>query len=454
MQIPCRWGPFYLAIKRASRKPKRRRPAWSEAHVRRAFWRAGFGATPEEQRLWARRGRTRTVRWLLDGGGPAELRGPEPSADGKPLDPVNEFGHDVLWWLDRMVRTTRPLEEKLTLFWHDHFATADQDTPLMLAQNETLRAGALGRFDDLLLAVMLDPAMQLFLSLAGSHRSAPNENFARELMELFTLGEGYTEDDVREAARALTGYVAVRENGRVVRIDFDPARHDDGEKTIFGRRGRHGPRDVLRLCIEHPAHPGFLVSRLWAFFVDTPIRDSTRAKLAKLYVRSGRQLRPVVARILEHPHLYAGLDRPGMVKAPVVLVAGQLRAMGGAVDRRAWIWHTAAMGQRLFDPPSVAGWEWGPAWMSTHAMRTRFVAASELIRKGGPAHVPDGSVDPALDAAGHLAAARAAVGHPQISGTTKATLRAYAAAAGDAHPDQLQRTLRHLLIASPENQLC
>ena len=126
------------------------------------------------------------------------VRGSAPTVNGKRLDPVNEYGHDVLWWLDRMVRSQRPLVEKMTLFWHDHFATADQDTPLMLGQNHTLRRGGLGSFRTLLGAVTRDPAMQLFLSLADSDKRAPNENYARELMELFTLGSGYTERDIRE----------------------------------------------------------------------------------------------------------------------------------------------------------------------------------------------------------------------------------------------------------------
>jgi uncharacterized protein (DUF1800 family) len=177
------------------------------------MWRAGFGATPHEARKWAHRGRGATVSWLLSPNGrKAPLApGPKPMA----LDPANEYGHDMLWWLDRMVRTTRPLEEKMVLLWHDHFATRDVDTPLMLRQNALFRRRALGSFPALLGDVMQDPAMGSFLNLIGSHKDEPNENFARELMELFTLGEGngYTETDVREAARALTGYVKGREVG-------------------------------------------------------------------------------------------------------------------------------------------------------------------------------------------------------------------------------------------------
>ena len=135
--------------------------------------------------------------------------GPAPRANGKPLDPVNEWGHDMLWWLDRMVRSQRPLQEKLTLFWHDHFATRDQDAAAHAGPEPASCAShALGPFPELLRAVTTDPAMQAFLSLVDSDKRDPNENYARELMELFTLGVtgGYTERDVREAARALTGF--------------------------------------------------------------------------------------------------------------------------------------------------------------------------------------------------------------------------------------------------------
>src|SRR3954467_9594328 len=209
---------------------------WSEAHVRRLFWRAGFGATPAEATRWAQAGQDATIRYLLNG-----PRGLAAQPAPMHLDPLNEWSHRPLWWLGRMVRTQRPLEEKLTLFWHDHFATADQDTPLMLAQNRLFRRNALGSFRTLLRGVTYDPAMQMFLSLADSDKDAPNENFARELFELFGLGSGYTESDIREAARALTGFQSHWDDSGFRGITYDPGRHDSGVKRIFGRRGRFKP---------------------------------------------------------------------------------------------------------------------------------------------------------------------------------------------------------------------
>jgi uncharacterized protein (DUF1800 family) len=453
---------------RKRKKPRHKRaPRWTEAHVRRLFWRAGFGATAEEAAHWARRGRRATLDWIMEGDGPAELKGPGPSADGKPLDRDNVFGHDVLWWMDRMVRSTRPLEEKMTLFWHDHFATRDVDQPLMLRQNETLRRRALGSFDELLTDVTTDVAMQLFLDLAGSNKRAPNENFARELMELFTLGAGYSEDDIREAARALTGWVTTQQNNRYTGVKWDAERWDPGSKTIFGKAGTFKWDDVLRLCVEHSAHAPFLVGKLWSFFIETPIPDSTRAKLAKSYRDSGRRIGPLVRRILDHPHLYADLDHPGQVKWPVVFVAGQLRQMGAPVDTLNWTQFLADMGQRLFQPPSVAGWEWESAWLSSNSIRARFLATNVLTQKDGAAEVRAGAVDPGLSVDEHVRAAVSAVGSPRVSRSTRLVLermaRSFQAAPEASDKDEkvrrrqaetLQRALRHLLVSGPENQVC
>jgi uncharacterized protein (DUF1800 family) len=438
-------------------------PAWSEKHVRRLFWRAGFGATPEEARRWADAGREATIRWIVDGG-PRALVGPEPSANGAPLDPVNEWGHDVLWWLDRMVRTQRPLEEKMTLFWHDHFATRDQETPMMLAQNRKLRARALGSFPKLLRVVTLDPAMQLFLSLADSNKWAPNENYARELMELFTLGSGYSERDIREAARALTGWRVNWTDDGFGGIFFDRTWHDRGIKRIFGKRGRFGTKETLRLVTRHRNHAPFLVGKLWSFFVTAPLDAATRKKLVARYKRSGMKIKPVVEAILRHPALYADLDRPDMVKAPLVFVAGAIRTVGGGVQRDDWSWLIDLMGQYPFAPPSVAGWDWGAAWLSTNAVHARFQAITYLMADDGPLSVLDGAAPLNGPPEEAIARARAATGGPWTSPETDAALQRMASGYfADFKPkqtwgwqqrsDQRERALRHLLMSGPDAQL-
>jgi uncharacterized protein (DUF1800 family) len=430
--------------------------------VRRVLWRAGFGALEHEARHWAHAGRAATLAWLLSPNGhkaPLE-HGPRPMK----LDPANEYGHDVLWWMDRMVRTTRPLEEKMTLFWHDHFATRDVDTPLMLRQNALFRRHALGSFPGLLSDVMQDPAMGLFLNLVGSYKGDPNENFARELMELFTLGEGngYTEADVREAARALTGYVEGKKVGGVlVSTKFDPERHDKGTKKIFGHKGNWGPHDVLRLVVDHHRHPEFLVRKLWSFFIAEPIDRPTRLRLQKLYVNSGHKLKPVVGEILNNGKLYADLSGPDMVKSPVVAIAGMLRATRLGVKTDDWVWITATMGQRLFSPPSVAGWEWGPAWMSSNGMRMRFAAANVALNQPGLT-VKDEDTPLDLSPKQHLDRALAVTGHPWISARTRKALLSLASGydrmAGkewqrQVAADMTQRAMIHLLLSGPDYQV-
>ncbi len=387
--------------------------------------------------------------------------------DGQPLDPVNEWSHDALWWLDRMVRSPRPLKEKMTFFWHDHFAVLDQDTPLMLAQNRTMRRKSLGSFPDLLRAITSDPAMLLHLSLANSDPEEPNENFARELMELYTLGRGYTERDIREAARALTGFRSEDGADGNVRTFYDPEWHAKGRKRIFGRKGFYDWKDVLRLCVAHPAHAGFMVDKLWDYFVAGPLPRPTRRSLAATYRRSGHRIKPVVADILAHPALYRNLDRPSMVKSPVVFVAGALRSAGQGVERDAWGWLLSGMGQTPFRPPSVAGWDWGTAWLSSNSMHQRFDAANYLLDTPR-VRVEDDSTPAKLSPGKAVARARRAVGDPWTSAQTDAELLRIARRLLDnreemrdgswrqpkqQRADMCQRVLRQLLVCGPDAQV-
>jgi uncharacterized protein (DUF1800 family) len=438
---------------------RRTRDRWTEAHVHRLYWRAGFGASTKEARYWARRSKGEMIDWLLDGGaGPTQAL-PSARIGGRPLDPINEYGQDVLWWLDKMLRTPRPLIEKMTLFWHDHFATIGPDRPLQLAQNKMLRRNALKSFRALLHAVTKDPAMLLFLSLSNSDKREPNENYARELMELFTLGSGYTETDIREASRALTGFRSAYRGDGNVTIAYDRSEHDHGAKKIFGERGNFDWRDVLDLCIAHPNHAPFLVEKLWDYFVGTPIEPSAHTRLADVYRHSGHQIKPVVREILEHPALYRGLDAPDMVKSPVVYLVGALRACRQPITRDDWVHLLEGMGQRPFSPPSVAGWKWGTAWLSTNTMRSRFDAANALLqdrRQVGDGETPKGDGPRAA-----VARARSAVGRPWTSPATDAELLKLATrllsdargadrASRQQRADMCQRALRQLLLSGPD----
>lgn len=433
---------------------------WTEAHVRRLFWRAGFGASTKEARYWAKRSKGETVHWLLRGGPGPKISLAAPRVDGKPLDPVNEYGHDVLWWLDKMVRTPRPLQEKMTLFWHDHFATLDQDRPLMLAQNKMFRKYGMGSYRKLLQRTTKDPAMLFFLSLANSSKDEPNENYARELMELFTLGTGYTERDIREAAKAMTGFRSTRNGGREVTF-YDAKAHNRSETTIFGKKGAHDWKDVLDLCIAHPKHAPFLVSKLYEFFHGEEPGRGTRTELARTYKRSRHQIRPVLKLILEHPNLYRSLSEPDMVKSPVVLVAGQLRASRTPITRGDYVNLLDGMGQRLFSPPSVAGWDGGLAWLSTYSMHVRWDFANSLL--DDRLEVRDKAMPPNITAKESLSRAKSVTGRPWISPQTERKLlqlakRQLAPRSADIRErqqaaDMTQRMLRHLLIAGPDNQV-
>jgi uncharacterized protein (DUF1800 family) len=398
----------------------------------------------------------------------ASLLGARPTVRGRPIDPLNEPGHDILWWLDRMVRSTWPLQEKLTLFWHDHFATRDQDTPLMLRQNRMLRQYGMGSYRRLLRQVTRDPAMQLFLSLADSHKDHPNENFARELMELFTLAEGYTEQDIREASRALTGWRVARANGQVNGTWFDRERYDDGVKRILGQRGRFGTQEVLDIVVERPRHAPFLVTKLWDFFITEPIDRASKRELVRTYRRSGLRILPVVEGILSHGALYARLDAPDMVKSPLVYLAGALRGARKPITMDSYTWLLSLMGQTPFRPPSVAGWDWGTAWLTSGTIKARLDVANNLIGWGddGVLHVPDEAGRPDLRPREQVDLALRALGSPWVSEATRNILTNVARHYFDdltqpwqqdeekvARAAMLQRTLRNLLLSGPDAHL-
>ena len=313
---------------------------FGEREATRLLWRAGFGPKPGEARKLARRFNLRgAVRSLTRPHGRERLHGPPPvDGDGLPLAPFDAYGHDVLWWLDRMVRTNHPTVERMALIWHDWFATADVDSQrLSIGQAELFERKGLGSFGDLLLAVTTDPAMLIWLSGVDNEAEAPNENYGREMMELFTLGASdesgypYSETDVREQARALTGWTAewVDDVG-YTNFHFDDERHDDGQKTIFGQTGR------LRLvglvpALRRPrgAQDASSSRKLWSYFIPTPPSRKTRKALEHLYVERDHAIRPVLEAILMHPRL---LPRPGDGEA-----AGRLhrRPAPRAAPRRA-----------------------------------------------------------------------------------------------------------------------
>jgi uncharacterized protein (DUF1800 family) len=438
------------------------RGPFGREQAERLLWRAGFGPRPGEADRLAKLGLDGAVRSLTR---PKAERfvGPAPRDDrGRALAPADAWGHDHLWWLDRMVRTSRPLVERMTLVWHDWFATSLAGVgsqKLMLNQNKLLRRLSLGAFDTMLREVTKDPAMLLWLSGTQNTKWSPNENYARELMELFTLGagRGYTERDVREQARALTGWANDwRRGAGNVNFRFERKRHDTGGKRVFGKRGNFDWQDAVRLCLTHPKHPSFFVEKLWGYFVPVGPDAATRRSLEALY-RKDFQIRPVVEAILRHPALYTG---PRMVKPPAVYTAGLLRAIGRGIDTASWSWLAGMSGQRLFMPPNVSGWD-DERWLDTATFRGRWEVANYATR---PVSLTDKQAASLPEAPAALVdGALEFWGNPTLRPETRAALLAFATRAmGDADA-RWKRTsyrfltanaLRQLIAVSPDLQTC
>jgi hypothetical protein len=358
------------------------------AQARRLLWRAGFGPTPGQAEALVGQPLEQVVYGLTRPSGEATLTGPEPvNEDGEKLEPEDVWGDDHCWWLDRMVRSDQQLVERMTFIFHDWFANSNEKVDsqrLMLEQNELFRSMCFGSFHDLFLAVTTNPAMLVFLDGIYNEKGNSNENYGREMMELFSLGAdrgAYTEDDVREMGRALTGWRAEwTESAGLQNFHYDQSYHDEGQKTIFGQTGNWDYVDAVRLCVENPLHASFFVTKLWGYFILSPPDEATLASLQGLYVGSGYSIRAVVEAILQHPDFYEG---GALVTPPVVYNAGLLRSIGRPIDTTAWAWLSANAGQQLFYPPNVSGWDFA-SWLDTSTTKARWEIASYVTNKTYP----------------------------------------------------------------------
>jgi uncharacterized protein (DUF1800 family) len=440
------------------------------AQAQRLLWRAGFGPAPGQARGLAGLPIESVVQGLTRPAGAATLHGPTPTDDeGNALAPADAWGQDHCWWLDRMVRSDQQLVERMTFIWHDWFANSNakvNSQQRMLDQNALLRENALGSFRDLFLAVTVNPAMLVFLDGIYNDKREPNENYAREMMELFSLGAdrgAYTETDVRELARALTGWRADwTESSGLQNFRFDPSRHDTGAKTVFGKTGNWNWEDAVRLCVTHPLHASFFVGKLWSYFVPQPPAEDTLAALEGLYVSSGYSIRAVLEAILQHPDFLTG---PELVTPPVVYNAGLLRAVGRAIDTTAWAWLCAGAGQQLFYPPNVSGWDF-TRWLDTSTAKARWEIATYVTAKSYADPWPaarEQSYSESETAAEALAAALSYWGSPTLSGESEACIAAFAesclegvaVARWQQSPYRAirQNALRMLIATSPDTQV-
>lgn len=347
---------------------------WDARKAGHLFRRAGFGAAAAELARAVADGPAKTIDRLLKGG--------EPDAD---FDATSKFMATeaslpssspgtrlAAWWLYRILHDPHPLREKLALFWHNHFATSVakvRNARLMKAQYEVLYAHALGDFRRLLHAITLDPAMLVWLDAKDSKKGKPNENYARELMELFSLGIGhYTETDIREAAKAFTGYDVKGD-----RHTFDPKQHDATAKKVLGKEGKFKAEDVVNICLDQAACPAFIARKLYRFLVSETANPTAELidPLAEQYRKSGFDTAKLVETILRSNHFFSKAAYRQRVKDPVSFAVGIVRGLEGTVGPLRLAEALEPLGMMLFAPPSVKGWDGGPVWLNAQTLLFR-----------------------------------------------------------------------------------
>lgn len=385
----------------------------------RALRRAGFGVTGPEVDAAATRDWSRYVDAMLAAdpdADPGAIATPmptlqQPHPPGKRATPAarKEFGRQLSaqqralsdWWLNRMVRVDQPIHEKLTLLWHNHFATSATKVRVaafMAAQNQKLRTLSLGDFRSLAYAMLTDAAMLRWLDGQTNTAKAPNENLAREFMELFALGHGngYTEDDVRAGARALTGWV-IGPDGQTSLL---PKRFDPTTKTLFGRTQDFDAGGFCDAVLDQPNSARYVAGRLWRQLAsDDPPSPQALHRLVAAY-GPGRDLRALTRAILTDDEFTAG--RATVVNTPVEWLVGVLRALRVPLEPKLADATLRGLGQRPFYPPSVGGWPHGQVWLSTASATARLRAASRLAQTGDLSGIESAAPGDRIDAVGYL----------------------------------------------------
>jgi len=367
----------YETIPDAAENPEWARPNPEELAKYRELIRNG---TPEEKQKAQREEQQLQQRRLM------ELRG---------------------WWLQRMAEGPRPLQEKMVLFWHGHFATSIQKVKnpyFMWRQNDLFRRHATGNWLQLLLESGKDPAMLLWLDQAQSRKDHPNENYAREVMELFALGEGhYTEKDIAEGARALTGWsLEPREQKFVYRPFF----HDGGSKTILGRTGNFDGDDFIQIIVEQPQAARFISAKLWNFFAGQMPSPALDGALGETLRANGNNFKPLLRTLFASEEFYAPEVMGNQVKSPVQWLVGSVRMLESELPPPVVSWGMLRqLGQDLFAPPNVKGWDGGVTWITTNTLLTRYNDAQVLVEgrmmpmgAGGFADMAEGNGQRAMKA--------------------------------------------------------
>lgn len=385
---------------------------WNYAMAAHLLNRAGFGGTPAEIKKLADLGLDGAVDYLVDY---EKVPDPTPNPEWAKPEPdrirhlveVNRTGTpeekrqlqqemqrmqrqrimDLRgWWLQRMATGPRPLQERMTLFWHGHFATSFEkvrDAYYLWRQNDIFRRLATGNWKLLLLEMGKDPAMLIWLDQAQSRREHPNENFAREVMELFALGEGhYTEHDIAEAARALTGWSLDRQQQSYV---YRPFFHDNGNKTIFGQTGNFDGDDFIGMIVAQPQSAKFITAKIWNYFAgDVPAPELNEA-LAANFRANGNNFAPFLHTMFRCEEFYSPNIVRNQVKGPVQWLIGSVRMLENELPPTLVCeGMLRQLGQDLFAPPNVKGWDGGITWITTNTLLTRYNDAQALVQGALP----------------------------------------------------------------------
>ncbi|HEX4086612.1 MAG TPA: DUF1800 domain-containing protein [Chthoniobacteraceae bacterium] len=468
--------------------------------------RAGFGGTPDEIKAFCELGLDHAVQTVLDGPDDS-LQFPKPDwakprndmemrqtmmlmapQDRKALQQQirKQFAEEdiqlVNWWLNRMRYSANPYREKMTLFWHGHFATSVskvRDAYLMWLQNETLRQHAYGNFGLMVKAISRDPAMLIWLDIREDRKDHPNENFAREVMELFTLGIGnYVEKDIQESARAYTGY---RIDPRDEAFRYVPFQHDDGEKHFLGKTGAFDGDDIIDIILAQPACAKFIGKKLWTFYAYEDPAPGMVDALAYELRNANYELRPLMGSVFRSAEFYSANSMRNQIKSPIQWMIETSKVLEvGLPGPRVAINALRQLGQVPFAPPNVKGWDGGRAWITTSTLLYRYNMANFAVANGAL------HVDPVGRLAGNKTSARPGFDVSNFNGPdfTKiipqevrddpkrlvdylcfrlyqdplspgdtATFVKYVSERGPAPNNQTLRELLHLMMSTPQYQL-
>lgn len=285
------------------------------------------------------------------------------------------------WYFEQLVTSDQPFREHMTLFWHDHFTSSLRKVnqpALVFGQYQLYRGYALGNFARMLHAVIEDPAMLIYLDNRASKKNHPNENLARELLELFTMGEGhYGEREIKELARGLTGYSIDKD----FQFRFKKRLHDFGPKEFFGRKGALDAHQMIDIILEQNATAEYIVTKLWKTYISSMPEEKEVKRLAKLFRRNNYDIQPLMMALFTSAYFTDPTNRGGMTKSPIELIVGSLRNLGyTGFDSGIGVKYCRRMGQDLFDPPNVKGWPEGKTWIDTNSLLTRREFLSRLTR--------------------------------------------------------------------------